>query len=64
MARKNRTKSTPQRIKHNIEDRMARRALHRMVDESYRDEQHGTRYEPTGDRILIFTDPSFIVAGG
>lgn len=64
MARKNRTKSTPQRIKHNIEDRMARRALHREADESYRDEQHGTRYEPTGDRILIFTDPSFIVAGG
>jgi len=59
MARKNRTKSTPQRIKHNIEDRVARRALAREVDASYRDEQHGVRYEPTGDTVLIFTDPSF-----
>lgn len=64
MARKNRTKRAPQRIKHNIEDRMARRALHRIVDESYRDEQHGVRFEPTGDVVLTFTDPSFVLAGG
>lgn len=59
MARKNRTRNAPQRIKYNIEDRMARRALHRITDQSHRDEVCGVRYEPTGDVVLVFTDPSF-----
>lgn len=61
MPRRNRHTSIPQRIKHSVEDKMARAALHRMVDEGYRQEQHGTRYEPTGDVVLIFTDPSYAV---
>lgn len=64
MSRKNNSKRAPQRIKHNIEDRMARRALHRLADESYREEQHAVRYEPTGDVVFVFTDPSFALARG
>jgi hypothetical protein len=59
MARKNSTRRAPQRFKHSVEDRMARRALAREVDRSYREE---ARMETRLDGRLVsitFTDPSF-----
>lgn len=59
MSRKNSTRRVPQRLKHNIEDRMARREVAKIVEQSYRDEARQTRYEPTGDVVFTFTDPSW-----
>jgi hypothetical protein len=59
MGRKNSTNRRPQAFKHRVEDRMARRALERMVDESYREEARQDRYEPGGQHTIVFTDPSF-----
>lgn len=59
MARKNSTRRTPQRFKHVVEDRMARRALLREVDRSYREE---ARMETRSEGRVVsitFTDPSF-----
>jgi hypothetical protein len=59
MARSNRSKRQPQRMKHRVEDAMARRALHRIAEESYRAE---ARQETHLDGRLVsitFTDPSF-----
>lgn len=60
MGRKNRTTRTPQRFKHQIEDRMARRAVARLVEQSYRDEARQTTILPGGQVVLTFTDPSFV----
>lgn len=59
MARSNRTNRRPQRIKHTVEDRMARRALQREADRSYREEAPQRTY--VGGRLVTvtFTDPSF-----
>lgn len=59
MARSNRTKRTPQRIKHRVEDRMARRAMYRAIDQSYRDEARQTTVHPDGRVVVTFTDASF-----
>jgi hypothetical protein len=58
MARRNRRTTTPQRFKHHVEDRMARRALQREVDRSYREEARAeTRLD--GRLVITFTDASF-----
>jgi hypothetical protein len=59
MARRNRTNRVPQRIKHTVEDRMARRALAREVDQSYRDEAPQRTYVRGVLTVVTFTDPSF-----
>lgn len=59
MARRNRTNKRPQRIKHNIEDRMARRAVHIAVEQSYRDEARQETYISGKLTQITFTDPSF-----
>lgn len=61
MPRSNRTKRAPQRIKHRVEDRMARRAMQRTVDQGYRDEARQTTIHPDGHVVLTFTDPSWAV---
>lgn len=64
MSRKNSTRRVPQRLKHNIEDRIARREVAKIVEQSYREEARSVRYEPTGDVVLTFTDPSYGLARG
>lgn len=59
MARSNRTNRRPQRIKHHIEDAVARRALHREVDQSYREEARIVTHEHGHITIVTFTDASF-----
>lgn len=59
MARKNSTNRRPQRFKHSIEDRMARRALQREVDRSYREEAPIRTFEGGRLTVVTFTDPSF-----
>lgn len=60
MARTNRTNRRPQRIKHRIEDKVARRALVRAAEESYRNEPERT-YVAGRLTVVTFTDPSWQV---
>lgn len=59
MPRSNRTRRSPQRIKHRVEDRMARRALARTVEDTYRRDPERTYL---GGRLAVvtFTDPSWL----
>ncbi len=59
MARSNRTSRRPQRFKHHIEDQMARRALARAVEESYRAEARAETFVDGRLAVITFTDPSF-----
>jgi hypothetical protein len=59
MGRKNTTRRQPQTIKHRVEDRMARRAAHRMVEQSYRDEARQETYLSGHLVSITFTDASF-----
>jgi hypothetical protein len=59
MARKNSTARRPQRLKHAVEDRVARRALLREVERSYREEARQEMYLAARLVQITFTDPSF-----
>lgn len=59
MARNNRTRRQPQRMKHRVEDAMARRALHRIAEQSYRDEARQETHINGHLAVVTFTDPSF-----
>lgn len=48
-----------QRAKHHVEDTMARRAIKRSIEQSYRDEASAVTIMPDGQRIIRFTDPSY-----
>lgn len=59
MPRTNRTTKRPQRIKHRIEDKVARRALQRAAEDSYRRDPERT-YVGGRLAVITFTDPSFL----
>lgn len=60
MGRRNHTNRRPQSLKCNVEDRMARRAVAKIVEQSYRDEAREIRYEVDHTITMVFTDASYV----